>query len=535
MIFLIARKEFLNNLLTARFIIGFLLCLVLIPFSILLSVSDYRDQSALYRQDRDAVDKATKEVYVYSGLRPTVVLPPEPLSVFSRGIRSQVGNRVKIYLGEKPLLTEGKAAVRDNPFLASFFSVDFVDIAAIIFSLLALLFSYDAFSREKESGTLKLQMSNSLGRSAVLAGKVLGILLTLLPILIFCFLLSAVLVLISGNAAFTGLQWGRVALLFGASLIYLAVFVFIGLFISARSRTSVTSLVVCLFIWVFFVFIVPNLSAYAAESFVAVPSRENLTRVLADLDKERDGVLNDRRKALPEVDWDIYWWMSGRDDGYMETYGCTKSKFEQERQVSMIQGPLLIDYADKKWAAQKSYLDGLVHQSRVAEGIAMISPSGVFRLIASAICSTDVQSHEGDLDRARQYRETFIRYFQGKNIFASFRYITPTPPEAMLTGDQLVEKRSGGRFKTVREYDDWAGKEKDFRARWQALQKVKVRFDNPDDFSFLDISDMPKYSDRADSLLTGLSGVIPRIGLLLIEIILLFYLGYVAFIRYDVR
>jgi hypothetical protein len=105
----------------------------------------------------------------------------------------------------------------------------------------------------------------------------------------------------------------------------------------------------------------------------------------------------------------------------------------------------------------------------------------------------------------------------------------------MLTGDQLVEKRSGGRFKTVREYDDWAGKEKDFRARWQALQKVKVRFDNPDDFSFLDISDMPKYSDRADSLLTGLSGVIPRIGLLLIEIILLFYLGYVAFIRYDVR
>jgi ABC-type transport system involved in multi-copper enzyme maturation permease subunit len=535
MIFLIARKEFLNNLLTARFIIGFLLCLVLIPFSILLSVSDYRDQSALYRQDRDAADKATKEVYVYSGLRPTVVLPPEPLSVFSRGIRSQLGNRVKIYLGEKPLLTEGKAAVRDNPFLASFFSVDFVDIAAIIFSLLALLFSYDAFSREKESGTLKLQMSNSLGRSTVLAGKVLGILLTLLPILIFCFLLSAVLVLISGNAAFTGLQWGRVALLFGASLIYLAVFVFMGLFISARSRTSVTSLVVCLFIWVFFVFIVPNLSAYAAESFVAVPSRENLTRVLADLDKERDGVLNDRRKAMPEVDWDIYWRMSGRDDGYMETYGCTKSKFEQERQVSMIQGPLLIDYADKKWAAQKSYLDGLVHQSRVAEGIAMVSPAGVFRLIASAICSTDVRSHERDLASARQYRETFIRYFQGKNIFASFRYITPTPPEAMLTGDQLVEKRSGGRFTTIREYDDWSGKEKDFQTRWQALQKVKVRYDNPGDFSYLDISDMPKFPDRADSLFSGLAGIIPRIGLLLVEIILLFYLGYVAFLRYDVR
>jgi ABC-type transport system involved in multi-copper enzyme maturation permease subunit len=535
MILHIARKEFHDNLLSARSLIGFLLCLILIPFSILLSVSDYRDQSALYRQDRDAADKATKEVYVYSGLRPTIIFPPEPLSVFSRGIRSQVGNRVKVLLGEKPLLTEGKAAVRDNPFLAAFFSVDFVDIAAIIFSLLALLFAYDAFSREKESGTLKLQMSNSLGRSEVLTGKVLGILLTLLPILVFCFLLSAFLILISGNAGFTGLEWGRIALLFGASLIYLAVFVFIGLFISARSRTSVTSLVVCLFVWVFSVFIVPNLAAYAAESFVGAPSRENLTRVLADFDKERGSVLKDRRKALPEPDWDINWYMNGGDDGYRETYGCSKSRFEQERLASMIEGPLLIDYADKKWAAQKSYLDGLVHQSRVAEGIAMASPAGLFRLIASAICSTDVRSHEQDLALARQYRETFIRYLQGKNIFASLRYITPTPPEAMLTGDQLVEKRSGGRFKTVREYDDWARKEKDFRARWQALQKVKVPYDNPDDFSYLDVSDMPGFPDRADSLFSGLAGTIPRIGLLLIEIVLLFYLGYVAFIRYDVR
>ena len=535
MIFHIARKEFLNILLTARFLIGFLLCFVLIPFSILLSVSDYHDQSALYRQDRDAADKAAKEVHVYSGLRPTIVLPPEPLSVFSRGIRSQVGNRVRIQLGEKPLLTEGKAAVRDNPFLAAFFSVDFVDIAAIIFSLLALLFSYDAFSREKESGTLKLQMANPVGRSTVLMGKVLGILLTLLPILVFCFLLSAVLVLVSGNTAFSGLQWGRVALLFGASLIYLAVFVFIGLFISSRSWTSVTSLVVCLFVWVFFVFIVPNLAAYAAESFVGIPSRENLTRVLNDLDKERDRLFQERRKALPEPDWDMNWYMNGGDDGYRETYGCTRQKFEQERRASLIEGPLLIDYADKKWAAQKAFLDGLVHQSRVAEGIALASPAGVFRLIASAICSTDVRSHERDLDRARQYRETFLRYFQGKNIFASFRYITPTPPEAMLAADQLVEKRSGGRFKTIREYDDWTAKEKDQRAQWQVLQKVKLPYDEPGDFPFLDVSDMPKFPDRADSLFSGLAGTIPRIGLLLVEIILLFYLGYVAFIRYDVR
>jgi hypothetical protein len=227
--------------------------------------------------------------------------------------------------------------------------------------------------------------------------------------------------------------------------------------------------------------------------------------------------------------------MSMGPDGYMEMYGCSKSRFEQERQVSMIEGPLLIDYADKKWASQESYLDGLVHQSRVAEGIAMASPAGMFRLIASAICSTDVRSYERDLDRARQYRETFIRYFQGKNIFASFRYITPTPPAAMLTGNQLVEKRSGSRFKTVREFEDWAVKLNDFRVRGQALEKVKLRYDSPADFSYLDVSDMPKFPDRTDSPLASLAGAISGISLLLVEIVLLFYLGYIAFIRYDVR
>jgi len=105
----------------------------------------------------------------------------------------------------------------------------------------------------------------------MLGGKLLGILLTLLPILVFSFLLSAVLILFSRNVAFSAVEWGRIALLFALSLLYLAFFRFIGLFVSARSRTSVTSLVLCLFLWVFFVFLVPNVSVNFAESFVPSP------------------------------------------------------------------------------------------------------------------------------------------------------------------------------------------------------------------------------------------------------------------------
>ena len=533
--FHIAKKEFLNNLLSARFVIGFLLCLVLIPFSVLINVDEYRDRMSLYRLDRDAAETANREVRVYSYLRPTVVLPPEPLSIFSKGISAQVGTRVRVRLGEKPLLAEGRAATRDNPFLASFFSVDFVDIAAIIFSLLALLFSYDAFTREKEDGTLRLQMANALGRSRFLAGKVTGILMTLLPVLIFCFLLGAVIVLASGDLAFTAREWGRLAVLAGISLLYLTIFVFIGLLVSARTKTTVTGLVFCLFLWVFLVFVVPNLASYIADSFVPIDSRDNLNRVLDDHDKAAAERIAQSAKNVAKADWDMAWNMNGAEDGRREMYGCSASFFERERQRTMIIEPLRIDNADRKLGPQKAYLDSLAGQSRAAERLAMISPAGAFRAIASALCATDRRSHERIMAEVRQYRETFIRYLQGKNIFASYSYFTPVPPPAFRNPDQLVEGRSGGRFKTLREYDAWAERQTDFRARWQALQVVTLPGDSPDGFPFLDTSDMPRFAERPASLSTGLESSVVPIGLLAVAGVFLFYLGFVAFIRFDVR
>jgi len=535
MVFHIAKKEFLNNLLSARFIIGFLLCLVLIPFSILISVNNYQDRTAQYRIDRDQAEKGFTEVRVYSQLRPEIVLPPKPLGIFSKGITDQIGNRVKIWLGTKPMLASGKTASGDNPFLASLFSIDFVDIAAIIFSLLAFIFSYDALTREKEDGTLKLQMSNPLARSVCLAGKVLGILLTLLPILVFSFLLSALLISFSGNISLTAGEWGRIALLFAVSLLYLSVFIFIGLLVSARSKSSVTGLVSCLFLWVLFIFIVPSVAANFAESFVRIESRENLNKVMRELDQEGEAKTRQAQKAQGIPDgWNCNWCWSG-DDGLMETYGHPRPDFDLFRRRASISEPIRIEYADKKWAVQKAYIDSLARQGKAAERLSLISPTGIFRAVASAVCATDLRSHERDLDRLRQYRETFIRFLRDQDLFASFRWITAAPPESFHTQDELIALRTGGEFKTEKEFDAWAAKQTDFHTRRQKLQKVKVFGDGPDDFPFLNVSDVPRYQARPESLLAGSETSLLYAGALIFEMILLFCLGFVAFIRYDVR
>lgn len=531
----IARKDFLTNLLSARFAIGFFLCLFLIPFSVLINIDDYREQLSLHRVDRDTAEKSQKEIRVYSALRPEIVFPPEPLGIFGKGLSNQVGNKLKIQLGEVPLLPEGKTATRDNPFLAAFFSVDFMDIAAIIFSLLALLFSYDAMTREREEGTLRLQMANALPRAKLLAGKVTGILLTLLPVLGFCFLLGAVIVLASGDISLSGREWGHLALLAIVSLVYLAVFVFLGLLVSSRSKSSVTSLVFCLFIWVLLVFIIPNLSSYLAESYVGIRSRDNLNRVLADMDKAFEGRVEAATRSLAKPDWMMNWYSNNSDDGYDESYGCTTSYFEYKRQRASISEPMRLENADQKWAPQKAYLDSLTRQARAADLLATLSPSGIFRLVGTALCGTDWRAQARRLDDLRRYRETFVRYLQGKSIFSSFAYITAAPPATFRTADQLVAARSGGEFKTLAEYDAWVIKQTDFRAQWQVLNKVRVPGDKPDDYPYLTVNDLPRYPDRPASSLAGFEVQVFRVGLLVFEVIFLFALGYVAFIRYDVR
>ena len=535
MVFLIAKKEFLNNLLSARFIIGFLLCLVLIPFSVLLGIGDYREQTGQYRIDRDTAEKAMKEVRVYSYLRPVLVFPPEPLGIFGKGISGQVGNQVKIKLGEKPLLAEGKTAARDNPFLASFFSVDFVDIAAIILSLLALLFSYDALTKEKEDGTLRQQMANPLARSSLLAGKLTGILMTLLPVLVFCFLLGGLIVLFSSDLAFAAREWGRLALLALVSLAYLVLFVLLGMFISSRTRTSVSSLVFCLFCWVFLVFIVPNLSSYVAESFVATKSRDNLNGVLADMNKGFRERIAAADKNLPRPDWPMNWWSNSSSDGEQESYGCSKSYFEYKRQLASITEAMRIDSADAKWGSQSEYLESLSRQARAAEDLAMISPAGIFRAVATALCGTDRRAQEKRLEDVRRYRETFIGYLKGKDIFNRFEWLTPVPPSSFMTADAMVEMMSAGRFKTLAAYDAWADKQADFSQRWSVLRAGVLKGGKPDDFPFLTISDMPRYTERAEGVAGSLKGSLVRLGLLFAEGLILFALAYVAFIRYDVR
>ncbi len=128
-------------------------------------------------------------------------------------------------------------------------AVDWVFIIGGLLSLMALLFTFDAFIGEKERGTLKLVMAQSLPRHTLLLGKFLGAMLALALALSLAIVVNLLIVLALSQVNLGLVEAGRIVGMVGLSLLYLACFVGLGLWVSIRSSTTRSSLVGVLLLW----------------------------------------------------------------------------------------------------------------------------------------------------------------------------------------------------------------------------------------------------------------------------------------------
>jgi len=533
MVLQFAIKEFYNNLLTARFTIGFIMCLFLVPFSLVVNLKDYREQLKAYEIERVKTEKSY-QVRVYSALRPEIVRPPEPLSVFSKGISGTAANKFKIRLETWQPTAEGYETGRENPLLNSFFTMDFCTILVFILSLFAMLFTYDACSGERESGTLKMVLANPVHRWKVLIGKLLGVCLTLLPVIIFCYLLSALIVLLAPQVSFSAGEWLRVALLIPVSLVFFGLFILIGLLFSCCFRSSAASIVLCLFVWAISIFIIPNLANSLAKIVVATPSSEDLRAVNEQLIIEMRKKIDDySRSIIKQMKPDFFYW-GGKvgEDGYMEFAGASRSTMDFRRQLFEFTEPLRIECADKMGVKQKEWMDKLEAQIKLANRLALLSPTDVFRQVSSPLCRTDDATDRLLGESLQRYRDDFIGYLKAKNVFSSYEYFTHQPPGTFMDYDEIVRVRSGGQFNSAAEFIKW---QKEHGGDRSPLNKVPIPGTAITDYPTLKLADMPIFECKSPSMLGGLRQSMGKIaGIICVELVL-FFLIFVRFVRYDVR
>mgnify|MGYP000066752110 CR=1 FL=1 len=89
-VWIFARKEFLLNVRSSRFVVGLLLCLVIVLFTMIVSVSDYQIQKEVCEAEARQAGEEMRSCLVWSKVSPKLVREPEPLSLLSRGITNNV-------------------------------------------------------------------------------------------------------------------------------------------------------------------------------------------------------------------------------------------------------------------------------------------------------------------------------------------------------------------------------------------------------------------------------------------------------------
>jgi ABC-type transport system involved in multi-copper enzyme maturation permease subunit len=264
----IVRKEIITNLLSYKFFIVILLTTLLLFTSFFVLYKDYKGRLADYELVRAKPGE------------PIAVLPPNPLSIFAKGLDeamtrsfeiSRIG--IDVFAGQKS----------GNTIFTFFPTPDFVYIVKVVLSLVALLFGFDQVSREKESGVLRLMLSNSVSRAKILAGKWLGNFLSLSVPFLLVTILGFALMNLDPGVSFSASSTSRFFLLVLTALIYIALFLSLGIFISALTRRAASSLVILLLIWAVTVFVVPNLGTLVARQMVDVPSVKALSEKQAQV------------------------------------------------------------------------------------------------------------------------------------------------------------------------------------------------------------------------------------------------------------
>ena len=106
--------------------------------------------------------------------------------------------------------------------------VDWGNIISIVLSLVAILFTFDAISSEKEHGTLRLTLSNSISRGTVLVSKFLAALITIsIPFLIAA-LINLFLLYTSGSIVLRSSEWLRLGVIVFIAVVFVSIFLAFG-------------------------------------------------------------------------------------------------------------------------------------------------------------------------------------------------------------------------------------------------------------------------------------------------------------------
>ena len=257
--------------------------------------------------------------------------------------------------------------------------VDWAFVIGYVLSLIALLFTFDSVSGEREQGALRLMLANSISRHTVLIGKFLGALISISIPFILAVSINLLIIFASSNVYLGVEAWERLGIIFFIALLYTCLFLALGLLVSARVQRSAMSLVILLLAWVAFVIFVPNTFATIATGFSSPMSSDELRIRQKQINNK---YLEEYRRVLGK---------SEQKDMQAGSKYTTEESVEQEHLVEV-------------------RLTQEIDQVQRARSITRISPTAIVQQLLESFTGTGFERHIQFLENAQHYARKYREF-----------------------------------------------------------------------------------------------------------------------------
>jgi ABC-type transport system involved in multi-copper enzyme maturation permease subunit len=477
MLMAVVKKEIRGHILSFRFVVTFALLIVIVPATVLILTIDYvRKQDDYSRRQAEIENYLGRYAHfnrLWNVVNPSQ--PPIPFTAVVRGLSAEVNMEM----------------FDNDPLPVMFPLIDLTFIVTILLSLTGLIYSYDAVSGEKEDGTLKLMLANDISRSKIIIGKILGGVTTLLIPFAFAMVVGLFIILLNPRVDWKGADWGALGLILLAALIYISLFVCLGILISSRHQSSSSSILTSLVVWVLLVLVIPNISPYLASFIRPIPSPIKVSREIFRLTQDERDVLGRKREKEKRAEvlkaYPVLNSLAGMSKA--EIQAAIKNDPSFGRAFAILDREIAAAWQEAnaiQGAKAKVLQDDLERKQRAQTGLStvlsMLSPLADFTYLATDLSNTGIKNR----NHFEMLREAWDRSFE--------------------------------------EYSD---------KRMEALKKDNPAMDVWN--TAVVVSDMPRFKYREESLAARIEGVLPQFAVLIISGLAVFSAAYVSFIRYDPR
>ena len=309
MLLTLIQKEMMHHILSVRFVALLVMCLLLVPLTLHINYRNYLQNQVNYQA---AIELSAAEIE--DALQPLrdppapdtefskLFLEPTPLSVFAKGLEESLPG----YLGmTRNGVKHGSTSLGEGSLSSALGNLDFLFVVSTVFSLLALLFTFDAVAGEREAGTLRVTLANALPRDLFLWSKLIGGYIVFVVPFLVSFLLGLFLLVSQGFPLGESDIFPRVLSLTLVSLLYIGVFFSIGTLISTYLDNSKTALIVAFTVWVLAVLIAPRVGFLTAKFIAPTRAIQSVymekTAINNNLNEEKDQVIVRKMMALGDI------------------------------------------------------------------------------------------------------------------------------------------------------------------------------------------------------------------------------------------